>query len=65
MAKRKKRRVRRSSNTTAEASESSGGGRDYETMLRDEYDYVVKDLRIIFLVAALMFVLLIVLNLLL
>ena len=38
--------------------------RDIEGRLRSEYAYVIKDLRIIFGVAALMFVLLIVLNLL-
>ena len=32
-------------------------------MLREEYAYVIKDLRLIFLIAALMFALLIVLNL--
>ena len=38
--------------------------RDVEARLRSDYAYVVKDLRIIFTVAAAMFILLIVLNLL-
>ena len=38
--------------------------RDFQARLRDEYAYVIKDLRIILIVAALMFLLLFVLNLL-
>lgn len=70
MAKKKTRRVRQPQNqpTPATVPEKSQEipatrGRDFDAMLREEYAYVIKDLRLIFLIAALMFALLIVLNL--
>ena len=68
----KKRRVRRvaknggaaSAQTTAPASEAPRSIRRGATTeeLKQEYAYVVKDLRRVFFIAALMFALLIVLN---
>jgi hypothetical protein len=70
MAKKKRRVSKASPQPTrvtppaAEAEASPTNSRDVEARLRSDYAYVVKDLRIIFTVAAAMFVLLIVLNLL-
>lgn len=65
------RKVRRVKQTTREEEPkasnnvtSKGSGPDEET-LRDEYAYVLKDLRRVFILAAVMFLLLIALNLLL
>ena len=70
MAK-KKRRVKKKSPQAEQAAPAEAAvqtpavdNRDIEARLRSDYAYVIKDLRIIFGVAALMFVLLIVLNLL-
>lgn len=59
---RKVRRVRKSRKARAESSAAANSG-DSATTFEEEYAYVFRDLRRVFLLAAIMFALLIALNL--
>ncbi len=62
MAKDRASRRARLRQKTAVDSDSSDSKRDGNTAFAQEYSYVLKDLRRVFALAAIMFVLLIVLN---
>lgn len=64
MAK-KVRRVRRSARNQSDARTNKEPEKTVEEELSEEYAYVISDLRRVFIIAALLFILLIVLNLLL
>ncbi|WP_420628370.1 hypothetical protein [Candidatus Leptofilum sp.] len=62
MAKDRASRRARLRRQTAEAANAAGNKRDSNRAFAQEYAYVLKDLRRVFVLAASMFVLLIVLN---
>jgi hypothetical protein len=57
------RKVRRVRSGATPAAEENGPPRTQEEELREEYAYVLRDLRRVFILAAVMFLLLIALNL--